>query len=280
MKKTLQIWGTLILFLFLFPMIITTFPKGQSAKSSNLVKESTYMVYAANILEEETETEKEPEPEPESELMPIQASEAEGKALLYFTHYHEAFKPVTQAKEGKITVSHQTENITKFGEKLKTQLQFNGIETDMIAVEVPHTGAYNAIRPHVKKKIQEKKYDLIIDLHRDSAGPDITTIAFNDEQYAKVAFVIGMEHSNFERNRANAVLLKNEMELLVPGITRNLVMKHGPGVDGKYNQDLDPSLLVVELGGIGNTEDQLNRTIAVLAKAATTVIENSNRAEY
>ena len=28
--------------------------EGQSAKSTNLVKESTYMVYAANILEEET----------------------------------------------------------------------------------------------------------------------------------------------------------------------------------------------------------------------------------
>ena len=42
------------------------------------------------------------------------------------------------------------------------------LNTDMIAVEVPHTGAYNAIRPHVKKQIQEKKYDLIIDLHRDS----------------------------------------------------------------------------------------------------------------
>jgi len=235
------------------------------------------MVYAANILEEDTAPEPIPEPAQEVELE--QTTGTEGKALLYFTHYHEAFKPVTQAKEGKITVSHQTENITKFGEKLKMQLQFNGIETDMLTAEVPHTGAYNAIRPHVKKQMQEKKYDLIIDLHRDSAGPDITTIAFNDEKYAKVAFVIGMEHPNFERNRANAVLLKNEMELLVPGITRNLVMKHGANVDGKYNQDLDPSLLVVELGGIGNTEDQLNRTIGVLAQAVTTVIENSNRTD-
>ena len=32
-------------------------------------------------------------------------------------------------------------------------------------------------------------------------------------------------------------------------------MEHGAGVDGKYNQDLDKSLLVVELVGIGNTED-------------------------
>lgn len=89
-----------------------------------------------------------------------------------------------------------------------------------------------------------------------------------------------MEHANFEQNRAKALSLKKEMELLVPGITRDLIMKHGPGVDGKYNQDLDPSLLVIELGGIENTEDELNRTVAVIAKAAATVIENSTRAEY
>ncbi|MER2090524.1 MAG: stage II sporulation protein P [Sporosarcina sp.] len=261
MKKTLQIWGTLILFLFLFPVIITTVPEGQPAKSSKLVKEPSYMVYAANIMEEEI------------------AQTADGKALLYFTHWTEAFKPVTQAKDGKITVSHQTENITKFGEKLKTQLLFNGIETDVLSVEVPHTGAYRKIRPYVEKQIKDKKYDLIIDLHRDSVGPNITTTSFEEEKYAKVAFVIGMEHPNFERNRAKAVQLKNEMELLVPGITRDLVMKHGAGVDGKYNQDLDASLLVLELGGIGNKEDELNRTIAVVAKAAATVIEKSNSVE-
>ncbi len=257
MKKTLQIWGTLILFLFLFPVFITTLPEGQPVKSTKLVKESPYMVYAANIMEEES------------------VQTADGTALLYFTHSQEAFKPVTQAKNGKISVSHQTENITKFGEKLKNQLNFNGVETDVLSVGVPHSGAYKKIRPYIEKQLKEKKYDLIIDLHRDSAGPNITTIAFNDEKYAKVAFVIGMEHPNFERNRAMAILLKNEMELLVPGITRNLVMKHGPGVDGKYNQDLNPSLLVVELGGIGNTEDELNRTVAVIAEAAATVISNS-----
>ena len=247
MKKTLLIWGTLILILFLFPVLLSRHAGGKNSENIQAHERISYMVYAANIMEEETS----------------QVTEKAGKALLYFTHSHEAYKPVTKAKNGKIAVSHQTENITKFGEKLQTQLLFNGIDTDMLAVEVPHSGAYKKIRPHVKKQLQEKKYDLIIDLHRDSVGPEKTTISHNDEKYAKVAFVIGMEHPNYKQNRANAVLLKNEMELLVPGITRNLVMKHGAGVDGKYNQDLDSSLLVVELGGIGNAEDELNRTIAV-----------------
>ena len=57
------------------------------------------------------------------------------KALLYFTHSHEAYKPVTKAKNGKVAVSHQSENIVKFGEKLKTQLSFNGIQTDILPVD-------------------------------------------------------------------------------------------------------------------------------------------------
>src|SRR5690606_12090000 len=148
------------------------------AKTSKLVKDTTYMVYAANILEEDI------------------IAKNPGKALLYFTHSNEAYEPVTQAKNGVIAVSHQTENITKFGEKLKTQLEFNGVETDAIFTNVPHTGAYRSIRPHVKKQLQKKNYDLIIDLHRDDLKKDRTTIVHNEEEYAKVAFVIGMEHPN------------------------------------------------------------------------------------
>ena len=35
--------------------------------------------------------------------------------------------------------------------------------------------SYKEIRPHVKKQIQDKEYDLIIDLHRDHLRADRTT---------------------------------------------------------------------------------------------------------
>ncbi|MFD1927373.1 stage II sporulation protein P [Sporosarcina siberiensis] len=268
MKKTLQIWGSLVLFLFLFPVIITYLPHAEPANSPKLVKEPLQIVYAANIIEE---VEPEIEIEPKLELVQ-ELKKDKGNVLLYFTHSHEAYQPITKAKEGKVAVSHNSENIMKFGEKLKNQLGVNGIDTDILPIAVPHANAYKTMRPHIEKQIQQKKYDLIVDLHRDSIGPEKTTIVHNNEKYAKVAFVIGMEHPNFEKNRANAVLLKNEMELLVPGITRNLVMKHGAGVDGKYNQDLSPYVVLIELGGIGNSEDQLNRTVTVIAEATSEII--------
>lgn len=265
LKKTLQLWSSLILFLFLFPVIINLLPDNGASTSSMRIKDPAMIVYASNVTEKTT---------PETEA---------GKALLYFTHNHEAFKPVTMAKDGKVAVSHQSENIVKFGEKLKTQLDVNGIQTDILPVdnmaelgkkEWSFKHAYKSIRPHVEKRIQEVDYDLIIDLHRDSVGPDKTTLVHEGEKYAKVAFVVGLDHPNFKHNEEKAEQMKAGMEKLVPGITRNIIPKGGAGVDGKYNQDLHPSIILVEIGGIGNSEDELNRTTAVIAQAASSMLKN------
>jgi len=268
LKKTFKIWSSLILFLFLFPVIVNYLPYSGSSTSAKLIKEPALIVYASNVLEE------------------VEVEKKEGKALLYYTHSHEAFEPITKAKEGKVAVSHQSENIMKVGDKLKTQLVLNGVETDVLDFDnvgdmgkkgISYSRAYKAIRPHVEKRIAETNYDLIIDLHRDSIGPARTTIVHEGEKYANVAFVIGMEHPNFAQNQAQAQQLKDQMELLVPGITRSLVKKGGHNVDGKYNQDLHPAVVLIELGGIGNNEGELNRTVAVIAEAAGAVLSNSSQ---
>ncbi|KXH87388.1 stage II sporulation protein P [Sporosarcina sp. HYO08] len=275
MTKPLKIWSALILFLFLFPVFIQLLPGEQPETSSKKVKESSSsMVYAANITEEKR-----------NEELGLNGK----RALLYFTHTHEAFKPVTEAKQGKIVVSHQTENITKFGEKLQAQLSINGVETDILPVNnaeemakkrIPHYRAYKAIRPHVEQQLQKVNYDLIIDMHRDSAGPQITTATYEGEKYAKVAFVVGTENPNFAKNKAKAQQIKDEMERLVPGITRNIITKSRHDGDGKYNQELHPSVVLIELGGIGNTEEELNRTVAVIAKAVTNALSTPGTSTF
>ncbi|MDS9471009.1 stage II sporulation protein P [Sporosarcina pasteurii] len=269
MKKTLQTWSAFILILFLFPIIMNLLPNGTTSATSKLMKEPLKIVYASNVFQEDVQ-------------------EKQKKALLYFTHNHEAFEPVTKEKSGKVTVSHRTENITKFGEKLQAQLAVNGIETDILPVNnmqelekkgMPFSKAYHTVRPFVQKQIEESEYDLILDMHRDSIGRDKTTVSYKGENYAKVAFVIGLEHPNYKHNEEMAVKLKAEMEKQVPGITRGLIRKSGAGVDGKYNQDLHPNVLLIELGGIENKEDELNRTIAVVAEAATSILSNKKDAE-
>lgn len=264
MKKPLQIWSAFILFLFLFPILLNLLPTNEGQPTVKRMKESQNIVYASNVFEEKTKDQ---------------------KVLLYFTHNQEAYEPVTKAKNGKVAASHHVENITKFGEKLQTQLAATGIETDILPVnnaeelakqKKSFAQSYHAIRPFVAKQVEGIDYDLIIDLHRDSIGWDKTTVQYEGEGYARVAFVVGMEHPNAGKNEEKANLLKAEMEKNVPGITRNIIRKGGPGVDGKYNQDLHTNLLLLELGGTENTEDELNRTIATIAESVEAILSHKN----
>ncbi len=220
------------------------------------------------------EAEPEPEPEVSKEL-----ETTAGKVLIYFTHATEAYKPITKAVDGKIMVNHQTENVMKMGDKLKGLLELNGVETDTLKKIVPHGRAYNDIRPFVKKQLSENEYDLIIDIHRDAVGPDKTTIVHEGERYAKVAFVLGLDNPSYKQNEVMTNRVKTEMEKRIPGITRNVISKGGAGVDGKYNQDLHPNIILIELGGIGNSEDELYRTVAIIAESISELLSNSDDAE-
>lgn len=272
MKKTLQVWGTFIVILFLFPIILNLLPNKSPTVTAKMMKEPLKIVYASNIFEDEL------------------AEESNNRVLLYYTHNHEAYEPITAEKDGKVAVSHRTENITKFGEKLQAQLAANDVATDILPVDtaeeldkkgMPFSQSYHAIRPFVQSHIAEADadYDLIIDLHRDSIGRKQTTMSHKGQDYARVAFVIGLEHPNYKQNEQKALNLTNEMEKIVPGITRNLIRKSGKGVDGKYNQDLHPNIILVELGGPENKEDELNRTVAVIAEAASKMFMEENNVE-
>ena len=151
-----------------------------------------------------------------------------GKALLYFTHSHEAYKPVTKAYDGKVAVSHQSENIMKIGEKLKSQLDINGVETKVVPVDIQaemqkkrisYGRSYKRNPPIRTEAGSERGIRFIIDLHRDHLRADRTTVVYKGEKFAKVAFVIGKNNPNYKLNQAKAKLLKDEMEKLVPGIT-------------------------------------------------------------
>lgn len=263
MKKNLQIWAVIVFVLFLFPVLIQFIPAESKISTSKLIKENALIVYASNVVAEE-----EPVPEIEiEEQVEVEEVTKVGKVLLYNTHSTEAYKPITKAVDGKLAVDqHQTENVVKMSDKLKSLLEINGVETNTLKKKVSYSRAYKDIRPFVQKQLAENEYDLIIDIHRDSAGPQATTIVHEGESYAKVAFVLGQNNPSYKKNEAITNKFKTEMEKKIPGIMRNVISKGGAGVDGKYNQDLHPNLVLMELGGVGNSEEELNRTLTVISE--------------
>lgn len=269
----------LLLFLFVLPIAIGQLPFPNN-KVATAPEEQKYMVYAAtpNISESEEELVNE-DPEPDqspdpTSIEPLQTNTPFNVLLLY-THSHESYKPIVEQTKG-ITASYdhyddQT-NIFSMQDMMKNYLQLNGITPSVLDFDVMGNGAklnqsYKIVRPVLAEQLTKQKYDLVLDLHRDSVPAKATTLVLDGERYAKVAFVVGAEHAGYKSNLTYATALSEQLNQMVPGISRGIIKKQGDDVNGIYNQDLSPMMLLVEFGGIDNNEQELERTMAVLAKA-------------
>lgn len=101
---------------------------------------------------------------------------------------------------------------------------------------------------------------LVLDLHRDaseSGGSQMRTEAVIDGAAgAQLMFVVGTDvsrqsHKNWEENLALALKLQVMLQQLSPGIMRPLNLRAQ-----RFNQDLSPGALLVEIGAAGNTRQE------------------------
>lgn len=260
--QKLKRFSLLVLFLFSLPLIIGQLPFPNNHFTAQPA-ERPHLVYAATTMANE-------------QPQPISQSKAPFHALLLYTHSHETYRPVMAQANGTQVVYDDQTNIYSMQEMMTHYLQLNQITSSVldydVMTEMKSTGAtlpqaYKVVRPVLAQKLQNEKFDLIIDLHRDSAKRNVTVLERNGESFAKVAFVVGAKHKAYESNLAYATALSEQLNRLVPGISRGVMEKSGAGVNGIYNQDLSPVMLLVELGGIDNTEEEIERTMAVLAQA-------------
>lgn len=103
--------------------------------------------------------------------------------------------------------------------------------------------------------------EYFIDLHRDSVSKEHTGFTKDGKSYARILFIVGMENPNYQANLELTTELNNRLEEKLPGISRGIYKKEGPGVNGVYNQDVSPKAILVEMGGVENTiEEVLNST--------------------
>lgn len=128
-----------------------------------------------------------------------------------------------------------------------------------------HASSYKASRILIldkKNKYNSLKY--FIDIHRDSVNKNITTTTINGKVYAKILFVVGLEHNNYKENISNVEKINDIANKYYPGLSRGIYKKEGPGVDGIYNQDISSNSILIELGGVDNNIDEvLNTTEAI-----------------
>ena len=188
---------------------------------------------------------------------------------LYNTHQTESYK------YNKLTSYNIDYSVMFASYILQSYLREYGIEsvveTSSMSKVLKDNGlkyqdSYKASRILLEQSLQ--KYPSLvyfIDLHRDSSIYEKTTCQFNDTSYAKILFVIGLEHENYTQNKTVAEKINEKLKTINPCLSRGILEKSGEGVDGKYNQDFNGNTLLLEIGGQYNTIDEANNTLKVLA---------------
>ncbi|MEW9500491.1 stage II sporulation protein P [Jeotgalibacillus marinus] len=203
------------------------------------------------------------------------------KLFLYFTHPTESFLPYLETENSDLA-NHSKVNISDMGPFLQTAFQNNGIgvvldDTD-IAARLKEQGlAYADSYDESRKVVQEAMGSIpeltyFVDLHRDSLRREETTLEHNEKVYAKMSFVVGGGNDQKDENLALANEVHEKLNDLVPGISRDVIIKEGSATDGKFNQDLSTKSLLLELGGVDNTFDELERSSELFAEVLSEII--------
>ena len=196
--------------------------------------------------------------------------------LILHTHTTESY---TQGREPYVETSDyrtldEGYNMLSIGARVEQILEENGICVlqDRNLHDYPsYNGSYTDARKSIADYLE--KYPtirLVLDLHRDASGgaEQLRTLARVDgEPSAQLMLVMGTDaagqaHENWQENFHLALKLQAQLERQVPGITRPTILRAQ-----RFNQDLSPGALLVEVGAAGNTHPEALRAAEELAKA-------------
>lgn len=189
------------------------------------------------------------------------------KPVVYIYNSHQ----LENYNNDNLSIYGITPNVLMASYLLKEKLNKSGIATIVEDTDLTefldlnkwnYANSYKASRMFILDKINT--YDTIkylIDIHRDSAKKEMTSVEINGKNYARILFVVGLEHKNYQKNLDLANNINKMFTENYPGISRGVYKKEGAGVDGIYNQDITGNSMLIEVGGIDNNIDEVMNTI-------------------
>lgn len=218
--------------------------------------------------------------------VPASLSET-NKVFIYHSHPQESFLPeLPDAKQASDAFDKRT-NISLVGKHLADTLSGLGIGAYSSGVDYQDTVPgynWNFSYKYSMKTVQEAfasnpELEYFIDVHRDSAGRETTTKDFDGQSYAKIAFVIGQENPNWEKNEAFAAEIHKSLEAQYPGLSRGTWGKDRKTGHGEYNQSVSPNSILIEVGGVENSLEECYRTMEVLARIMSEIVIDAEKVD-
>ncbi|MDR1240303.1 MAG: stage II sporulation protein P [Oscillospiraceae bacterium] len=204
--------------------------------------------------------------------------------LIFHTHTTEGYlkKDDKEISEDYYPrTQNNEENVIAVGEEIVRVLKEKGINCvhDKTIHDYPnYNNSYVRSSATVRKNLKKNpSIKIIVDVHRDSLGDFETgkikpVIECGGQKTAQIMIVSGSGFLNWGKNLSLALKLQKVCEENCKGITRPLSVKKA-----RYNQNLNPGSLLVEVGSDVNTVLEAKRAGAKFAQSLAKIVEKNRR---
>lgn len=146
--------------------------------------------------------------------------------------------------------------------KIESKIEKRSMKEYLNKNKLEYKYSYSASRSYAKDELKRNDYKILIDLHRDSTKYKYTLYEKDNKKYARIMFVLGNNYKNYKKNESFMNNLNDRINKKYKGLSRGIYVRK----DGRFNQDLSDRAILVELGGVDNTLEEINNTLEVFAK--------------
>ena len=169
-------------------------------------------------------------------------------------------------------------NMLSMGAALAQLLEEAGIPTvqDRELHDYPsYNGSYTDARKSIRELLEaHPTISLVLDLHRDASGEGAaqmrTRAKVGEESSAQLMVVLGTNHKGYEENLSLGLKLHTLLEGSHPGLMRPLQLRAQ-----RFNQDLSPGALLIEVGAAGNSHSEALTAVKALAEGIIALARGS-----
>ena len=206
--------------------------------------------------------------------------------LIVHTHTTEGYAQApgqTYAETEPYRTLDERYNMLSIGDEVARLLEAGGIRVihDRTVHDYPsYNDSYGNARQTIQKQLQENpQICMVLDIHRDAAdsssGQLVTVGTVGGQRSAQLMMVAGTDtsgnaHPNWQENLALALKLSAVLEQTDPGLVRPISLR-----EHRFNMDLTPGSLIVEVGGAGNTHAEAMLAAGALARAVLVLAHGS-----